>query len=290
MVEYIFGNYLVNNERITKEQLGQIVEKQNSVRVKLGLIAVEKGLLTVDQADEINRLQTVMDQRFGDIAVNMGYLSEEQVGELLKQQGSAYMMFIQALIDEDLVTMDEVDWLLNDFRRDNGYSDSEMDDIKSDDVDRILPLLLPEEAKRYQNVIGAAVRILIRQVDRNIYLGNVTKADSMPTEDVVSQLLVGESGIVDCFSEGDGALLKVCSIFGQEEFEHLDSDSLDAAGELLNYINGLYVSSLSVQGTFLELMPPEYVGVKDGINAGTICRVPIFVGDKCLYFTVAEAV
>ena len=290
MVEYIFGNYLVDIGRITKAELQQVLEKQDSVRVKLGLIAVEEGLMTIEQADEVNKLQAVMDQRFGDIAVGKGYLTEEQVAKLLKQQGNAYLMFIQALVDDDLIMMEEIDLLLNDFKRVNGFSNSELDDIKSDDVDRIIPILLPDEGKQYQEVIGAAVRMLIRMVDRHVYLGNAVMVEALPAEDVVSQAMVGEGGIVDCFSERNGALLKVCSVFGQEEFERLDPDSLDAAGELLNYVNGLYASGLSSRGVFLELMPPEYGAVKENVKTGTICSIPIFVGGKGLYFTVAERI
>ena len=290
MVEYILGNYLIDIGKITKEELQQVLEKQNSVHVKLGLIAVEQGLMTIEQADEVNQLQAVMDQRFGDIAVSKGYLTEEQVVKLLKRQGNAYLLFIQTLVDDELLMMEELDFLLDDFKRVNGFSNSELEDVKSDDVDRIIPLLIPDEAKQYQEVIGAAVRILIRLVDRNIYLGNAVMVDSLPAEEMVSQSLVGEGGIVDCFSERNGALLKVCSVFGQEQFERLDSDSLDAAGELLNYTNGLYVSSLSMKGVFLELMPPEYGMTKEQVKAGTICKIPIFVGDKGLYFTVAERI
>ena len=290
MVEYIFGNYLVDIGKITKEELQQVLERQDSVRVKLGLIAVEEGLMTIEQADEVNSLQAVMDQRFGDIAVSKGYLTEERVAKLLKKQGNAYLTFVQALVDDELLIMEELDLLLNDFKQVNGFSNSELEDVKSDDVDRIIPLLLPDEAKQYQEIIGAAVRILIRLVDRNIYLGNAIIVDSLPAEEMVSQSLVGEGGIVDCFSERNGALLKVCSVFGQEQFERLDSDSLDAAGELLNYVNGLYVSSLSRKGIFLELMPPEYGMTKEQVKAGTICKIPIFVGDKGLYFTVAERI
>lgn len=290
MVEYILGNYLVDIGRITKAELQQVLEKQDSVRVKLGLIAVEEGLMTIEQADEVNRLQAVMDQRFGDIAVGKGYLTEEQVAKLLKQQGNAYLMFVQALVDGDLIMMEEIDLLLNDFKRVNGFSNSELDDIKSDDADRIIPLLLPDEGKQYQEIIGATVRMLIRMVDRHIYLGHGAMVDALPAEDVVSQAMDGEGGIVDCFSERNGALLKVCSVFGQEEFERLDLDSLDAAGELLNYVNGLYASSLSGQGVFLELMPPEYGAVKESVKPETICSIPIFVGGKGLYFTVAERI
>ena len=290
MVEYILGNYLVDNGKITKDQLQQVLEKQDSVRVKLGLIAVEEGLMTIEQADEVNRLQAVMDQRFGDIAVSKGYLTEDQVGKLLKQQGNTYLMFVQALVDEQLVTMEEIDLLLNDFKRINGYSNSELEDIKSDDVDRILPLMLPDEAKQFQEIIGAAVRTMIQMVDRHSYPGRAAMVDSLPTEPLVNQVLVWEEGIVCCLSERDGGLLKVCSVFGREEFEQLDADSLDAAGEFLNCVSGLYTSNLSRQGIFLELIPPEFTEVREPIKKNTICRIPIFVGEHGLYFTVAEII
>ncbi|MBO4980612.1 MAG: hypothetical protein J6C84_01770 [Lachnospiraceae bacterium] len=287
MVEYILGNYLVESGKITKEQLKMTMEKQDSVRVKLGLIAVAEGMMTLEQADEVNRLQAVMDKRFGDIAVTKGYLTDEQIGKLLKKQGNSYLSFIQTLVDEGLVTMEEIDWLINDFRQENGYSNSEIEAFKSDDVDRIVPLLVPEEGKQFTEIISVTVRTLIRLIDRHIYIGKAAMVDAFPSEGQVSQALEGEGGMIDCFSERDGALLKVCSVFGQEEFQKIDLDSLDAAGELLNCVNGLYVSSLSRQGSFLELMPPEYEDATPKAKKA-ICRIPIFVGECGLYFTVAE--
>ena len=54
MVEYIFGRYLVSSGRITDVQLDTIVEKMDSVRVKLGLIAVAEGFMSLKQAEEVN--------------------------------------------------------------------------------------------------------------------------------------------------------------------------------------------------------------------------------------------
>lgn len=288
MVEYILGNYLVESGKITKEQLVSSMEKQDSVRVKLGLIAVTEGMMSMEQADNVNRLQSVKDKRFGDIAVEEGYLTEEQVETLLKKQGNAYMVFIQSLVDDGLITLEELDWITEEFRTSHGYSQSDIEDIKSDDVERIVPLILPQEAKQFTELVCIVLRTMIRFVDRHIYVGNAVMVDSFPSNLNVSQTLAWEQGIVDCLSERDGALLKVCSAFGREEFKVLDLDSLDAAGELLNCINGLFVSGLSREGNFLELMPPEYNGCREKLNQSAICRIPIFVGDCGLYFTVAE--
>lgn len=285
MVEYILGNYLVDAGKITKEQLASVIEHQDSVRVKLGLIAVAEGMMTTQQAEEVNILQAARDKRFGDIAIEEGYLNQDQVEKLLKQQGNAYLSFIQNLLDENLVTMEELDWLLDDFKKVNNYSNSDFENIKSDDVDRILPFLLPEKALPYQTLIGTVVRTMIRLVDRHVYVGKAAMVDAFPVDGLAVQRMEGTGGIVDCFAERSGALLKMCSIFGQEPFERLDMDALDAAGELLNCSNGMYISDLSRQGRFLELMPPEYTSVE---KTADICRIPIFIGNMGLYFAVGK--
>lgn len=86
MVDYILGNYLVESGKISKTQLAEILKKQDSVRVKLGLIAVAEGFMTQEEAEEVNHLQSLMDKRFGDIAVERGYLTDAQVSMLLKSR------------------------------------------------------------------------------------------------------------------------------------------------------------------------------------------------------------
>lgn len=285
MVEHILGNYLVDVGKITREQLAALLERQDSVRIKLGLLAVSEGMMTTMQAEEINILQAVRDMRFGDIAVEEGYLTEEQVEKLLKKQGDAYLMFIQNLLDEDLVTMEDWDWLLEDFKRVNNYSNTDLEAIKSNDVERIIPLLLPEAAQSYRPLVETLIRTMIRLVDRNVYLGKAVMGDAFPAEDLAVQKMEGAQGVVDGLAERNGGLLKVCSIFGQENFARLDLDALDAAGELLNCANGMYVSELSRNGRFLELMPPEYASA-DAVS--DICRIPIFIGSSGLYFVIGR--
>ena len=99
------GDYLIKKGLITKEQFKDLLNEQQKVRVKLGLIAVAEGLMTQEEADKVNQLQTVMDKRFGDIAVEKGYLTEGQVNSLLKKQGNAYLAFAQALENQQLMTV-----------------------------------------------------------------------------------------------------------------------------------------------------------------------------------------
>ncbi|MBP5281652.1 MAG: hypothetical protein J6Z22_04045 [Lachnospiraceae bacterium] len=260
MVESIIGKYLVDSGRITQQQYRAALDKMDAVRVKLGLIAVSEGFMTFAQAEEVNRLQAICDKRFGDIAVDKGYLTDEQVGKLLKRQGDAYLAFIQALEDDKLITVGEVANVIEEFKQNKCLTNTELEDIKSDDVEKIVSVYLPEEASGYQQFISIAMKTLIRLVDRH---ASIIKAEMRKVTEMApmaSQEMVGETvKWCNSFRELDGALLTIAAFFGQEDFETLDEDALDAVAELINCINGLFASALSSNhGEFLELMPPIY--------------------------------
>lgn len=289
MVEHILGNYLIKTDKLTAKQLDNVIDKMDSVRVKLGLIAVAEGLMTFAQANEVNALQAVMDKRFGDIAVEKGYLTDEQVGNLLKMQGNTYLTFTQVLVDENYVGLNEVENILEDYRLHNNFTNSDMEALKSDDTDRIVSVMLPKEACIYEDIIGTVSRAMVRLIDRHAYIEKACLQQPPCNGPMALQRIKGDSAeYVDYLLEGDGALLTASARFGQCEFEAMDEDALDAAGELLNCVNGLFASSESRNGTYLELDPQEYA--TEGIQIATdkACVLPIVVDKKKCYFVVSK--
>lgn len=287
MVSSIVGDYLIKKGLITKEQFKDFLNEQQKVRVKLGLIAVAEGLMTQEEADKVNQLQTVMDKRFGDIAVEKGYLTEGQVNSLLKKQGNAYLAFAQALENQQLMTVEQLEQYLLDYRFENHLTASDMDDIKSDDVDRILPIFLPIESDKYIGMAGTAVRTLMRCVDSEVYPGKAVIVSNVAADNAAIQKMEG-SPSVTCGMAGSGdGLLYAASVFGQEEFPEVNEDALDAIGELLNCINGLYASSVSKEGTSLELLPPEFkTGIKE-VSGKEMLVLPVYMNGSCLNFLVS---
>ena len=287
MVEYILGNYLVGTGKISSEQLEVVVEQLDKIRVKLGLIAVAEGMMTLAQAEEVNRLQSVMDKRFGDIAIEKGYLTDDQIGNLLKAQGNTYMSFVQSLVNEGFVKMEEIDTIFDGYREENGFTKSDMETLKSDEPERIVPLFLTPETMKHQDVIGVAVRTIIRCVDRHMYIGKAYLKDGIELKDAAVQEVEGEGGYVAGFMEQYGGLLKTASIFGQEDFKKVDIDALDAAGEFLNCVNGLHASALSKNGLILELLPPNLVTDKTELS-GSVCVMPLYIKGMSMAFIVKE--
>lgn len=257
MIEYILGNYLIEIGKITKEQQRAAVDMEDSVNVTPELIAAESGV--AEQA-------------------------------AVSGKRSRYFQFLQALVDAGHLKLDELEGLLKDFGEKNGYGFEQMNDFKSGDTDRIVPLFLPKEAEHFAGLVSLVIDTVMKTCGRNVGMGKGVMTDALPTEDMVNQSLLWDGGIVDYFSEMDGGLLAVSCAYGQENYDKLDLEAMDAAGELLNCINGLYVSGLSREGCYLEMMPPKYEKVGELVKQGSICRIPIFVDGGGFYFTVAELV
>lgn len=287
MVASIVGNYLVSKDLITAEQLNDVLREQNKVRVKLGLIAVAEGLMSQEEADRVNQLQSIMDKRFGDIAVEKGYLTEAQVESLLKKQGNAYLAFAQTLENMQLMSIEQLEQYLVDFRCENSLTVSELEDIKSNDVDRVLRLYLPIEGERYLPMAGIAVRTLMRLVDTELYPGKAVLVKELEADNGAIQQVEGNPGICCGMAAKGNHLLYTASVFGQEEFLTVDMDALDAVAELMNCINGLYASALSKEGISMELMPPLYSEKITKLTSSEMLVLPLVINGCDVSFVMA---
>lgn len=293
MVEYLLGNYLVEIGKITEEQLTNVIAKQDETRVKMGLLAVAEGMMTAEEADNVNRLQASMDKYYGDIAVERGYLSQQQLDRLLKKQGNAYLSFAQTLLNENLLQLSELEEILKDYQKKNGYTKSDMEDLKSDDPDRIIPLFLPVEAMEWQEYIGIMVRTMIRCVDRHIYIGKATVSNKHSVGEAAFQRFVSLTPPVNgCmeletgFADIDGGMDDIVRAFYKLEYEMNSGDILGAAGEILNCVDGLYVSALSMKDIHCQLLPPIEMPVPSELEEHTICSIPIWIGTKQVLFII----
>lgn len=286
MVTSIIGKYLVNQGLLSEEQLSEVIKEQGKARVKLGLIAVSEGLMKQSEADRVNQLQAIMDKRFGDIAVEQGYLTSGQVESLLKKQGNAYLSFAQALENLELLNVEQLEFFLMDYGYDNNFTASDIEAIKSDDVNRIIPVFLPLNSEKYLTAAGIAVRTLMRLVDTDLYIGKAYLTTRMVASNGALQRMDGKEPVT-CSMVGRGNnLLHTASVFGQEEFEQVDEDALDAIGELLNCINGLYASALSAEGVSLELLPPAFSTQMNELEADEMLVIPVYIKDTCIYFGI----
>lgn len=287
MFNQIFGKYLIDSGRLTEKQVKEVIEAEASVRVKLGLIAVAEKLLTKEQADEINQLQAIMDKRFGDIAVMKGYLNEETVASLLKKQANVYMLFCQTLIDKGFMTLDEVDEALADYQSLEGFTHSDMDDLVSGDVDRTVRIFLPQDSVLDAQLCGIMIRTVLRVINENAYVTKAFMVNEITVDNFAMQKLEGDHNIYAGFAGACDSLLNVAEPFAQEEFDTVDLDALDAVGEFINCVNGLFASDLSLSNINVDMIPPQYYDKPVKITGEQICVFPVVIGDEPINFILS---
>ena len=140
MFGQLFGKHLVKKGLLTEQEYKDAVKAHLGRRVKIGTIAIAEGLLTQEQVIEIHRQQRQYDKLFGDLAVENGFLTEEQVEKMLAKQGSPYLQFLEVILETGKITINEMEQQFVAFQRENGFSDEDMQALKRDDFERLVPI------------------------------------------------------------------------------------------------------------------------------------------------------
>lgn len=279
MFGQLFGKYLVNKGVITQEDYKELIKKQLEVRVKLGTIAVADGLLSEEQAELVNKLQKQFDKRFGDIAIEKGFLTEAQVDELLKKQGNPYMKFLEVLLESGKVTISQVDAEFAAFQKDSGFSSDDMNALKKDDFERLVPIYAFSSKPFVTDLVCLILRNINRFVTRDFYLGKIEHLDKLDYKCLAGQKTVGAHSIQVAVAgvEQTDAFLKIASSFAGENYETIEEDALDAVCEFINCSSGLFAAEQSKKDIELD-MEPVYAYENQQV-VGDCYVVPIYVED-----------
>ena len=225
-----------------------------------------------------------MDKRFGDICVEKGYLSEQQVSHLLRLQGNTYLVFLQTLIDKEYVTMQEYDTLYEEFQREYGYTMTQMDALKSCDIDRILNVYIEIDYEKCHTLLGMLLRTAARLIDYHIYIEPPKTVTSISLPLLSTQMLHGDFSIFSAIGGNEEAFRKASIAFAGESLIEEKEDSLDAMCEFLHCVNVLYASTLSNQHADIDMLPPEYYNEETTLEASEIFVVSMYVcGEKLDY-------
>lgn len=278
-----FGKYLEGKGILTNEQYNTILAENKNKRDKMGLLAVEAGLMTTEQADEVNMTQQMQDRRFGDIAVEKGYLTDEQVSTLLKKQGDEYLLFVQALVENDILSLEEIQKEINAYKKSERFTALDIEAIKSSDIDKIVPVFTKENTilPVVKDYIALTARNFVRFIDTQFRMEKVETINEYASAFMAAQELDGDYKIFTGLG-GDGEGIKIIAeAYAKEEFEQIDLDVIDAACEFLNCNNGLYATKLSYEDVNLDMLPPIMKDSATTIRSeGNMFKVPFYIKDK----------
>ncbi|MCR5516845.1 MAG: response regulator [Lachnospira sp.] len=286
MFSQLFGKYLIETDVISEEELDEIIKSLRDTRAKIGFLAVAKGMLTETEASEINRLQALEDARFGDIAVSKGFLSQQQLDELLKDQNDEYVKFIQVLSEEKNISMPEINGFVEDFKKQKGFDDKEIEALKANDVDAIVPIFAFASKAHITDLVALVLRNLTRFVSTDYYIEKIQRVKEMDYNAFTCMELKGDANIHLGFLADDDVtgLTLIANRFAGEEYPDLDEEVFDSVGEFLNCIAGLFATNASHKGVKLEILPQFTYENQTAIADAYV--LPIYIEGREVFFYV----
>ena len=281
MFDRIFANYLAECGKLSGQNLKDIFSIQDSKRVRLGVIAVSEKLMTIEQVEEVNQLQAVLDKRFGDIAIEKGYLNNEQVGRLLVLQGNSYLAFVQSVVDGGYLSMEEIENMLSQYQRENNFTLSNIEDLKSCDINRIMPIFLYNQPEMLRELASVITRTLVRIVDFHTFINKPSTISEYPYKAICSQVIGGDHRFLTAFSgDAQNSLMDIAVAFAGADNVDTKEDAVDALRELVNCVNGLYASDMSNRDVDIDMEAPIGTLEEGVLKADKILCIPAYVCGK----------
>ncbi|MDE6432832.1 MAG: hypothetical protein K2L07_01220 [Lachnospiraceae bacterium] len=287
-----FGRYLVSKGILTPEQYNEMMSDSKSTKIKMGFLAIEEGVMTAEQADEVNMLQQTQDRRFGDIVIEKGYLTEEKVASLLKKQGDEYLLFVQALVDRNILSLEDIQKEILAYKKSNRFTDLDIEAIKSGDIDRIVPVFTKDDSIQplVKDYVALTARNLVRFIDSRFQMEEIQRINTYTSNYMATQEIVGDYRLLTGFCGEAEGLKLIGESFVKREYAELNLaemdildvlDILDAACEFLNCNNGLFARKVDEEELNMDMCPPEMRNTSSEIQAdGNMYKVSFYIRDE----------
>ena len=243
-----FGHYLLDEGKLSNEQLTEAIEYQNKNNLSLGELAVRDSLITEAQANKINDKQRSLDKRFGEVAISLELLSDEQITSLLAIQKKEKIFFGEILILKKFMSEDALHVELKNFEDSQNIEVVELSDkIKEIDSDSIIKTSLEILQTLYSRVIHDHIKLV------KIQTTNLSSSENL----IALQKMRGDIHLDFAIAPQDAVSLAISAKFMKMDFDEIDEMVVDIISEFVNVILGNIAVKVGVGGTKVDLTPPE---------------------------------
>ena len=258
MLKCLFGNYLVDKNIMAKERLDALLPLLKELSAEVEVIAViNKAMSPADVRALLERINNDS-THFGEMAIEAGYLSEEKLDELLAYQQNSFLKFVQITLNEGIITLEQINPLLDDFQKVSGFTDAQLSALVHDDLEECVNIFVPLKAPRLKELALTLIRTLRRLIDPDLYLEKAYTAHSLQLDKYACQAIIGDLHIKVYISAPNDGLLGIANYFTGDKYKTVTTDALDNVGEFINCVNGLFATNLSYDDISIDMNSPEY--------------------------------
>lgn len=263
MYTQFFGNFLLEKNLITKEQLLKALESQKGQYLRLGTIAIHAGLLTAAEVNHIHGVQTHENKRFGDIAIELGYLTPVQIDKLLAAQTPSYLLLSQTLVDLNYLSAEDFESAMEEYQLLHQLSDLDFSNEQYDKVALLIARFFTDQLVNdpgcYASYITLFFNNIVRFIGQDFTPSKVVVTDDLDAEHLAIQRVKGKYNLLTGIAMDEESLIAFASRYAGEEFYENDEFTQAALEDFLNLHNGLFaVNASNSDSVELELEPPVY--------------------------------
>lgn len=285
MFNRLFGQYLWKKGLLTTTQLEEVLQLEESTRVKIGVLAVNSGYMAASQIEEVHELQSIQDKKFGEIAIEKGYITEQQLDGLLGQQKKSHLLLSQTILDKGYMSLEQIGQSLQEYKTESGLTE---DEISANDPDKIVrkvvSLATGENQENYYNYISLLVKSIVRFLDCQPLIETTPQEIAKPW--YIVQKITGPLTFTTVLAMDETALINIGAKFSGEELDSCDEMAQASVAEFLNQYNGIFVVNMSNAGVELSLQPQFLTQEKpENLDSANIIPFDLPLGKMTLYLS-----
>ncbi len=148
------------------------------------------------------------------------------------------------------ISVSKVDELLKEFQKEHGFTDEDMDGLKNDDLEQIVPIFAFSSKSYVTDICRLALSNIERFVTSDFYIDRIKHISQLEYRCLAGQKLEGDLDIIVGFaSVGEQtAIVDIANGFSHSNIADLGIEVYDAIGEFTNCISGLFATALSKKG------------------------------------------
>lgn len=118
MAVKFFGQFLVENNFVSREALLEAIDLQDQKNLKLGEMALSMGYVTQVEIERAHNAQMSKDMKLGDLLVEMGILTVNQLDDVISRQKNTHLYIGEALVLVGALSSGKLQQHLEEFKAD----------------------------------------------------------------------------------------------------------------------------------------------------------------------------
>ena len=139
-----------------------------------------------------------------------------------------------------------------------GFTQQQLKVLKDGSLEEFVDAFVHLNSDMYSMQLKCILKAMKKMLGEGLSFEQIVPVNEYKGDFLACQIMDGDEDVFLGIGGQVAGLLKVASVYGQEEFQELDADAYDALCELINCVNGLFATELSSQDIEVILRPPVF--------------------------------